>query len=256
MSKIISAQELQSLNDFATFQVDDGYYEDGVEGFTHLIHQLSLVIMMPSPLQEEEQEQEEDDDSGIMAAVDSTHVPGTLGRDASEGERDITQFYGHPFQFEYPEELINQGEDVPARLSAFQQAATSTILQFNLALCYHLFWDEHPERTDVLLKALGLYNEAVSNISLLYSRGEIETSSSSRAPPPSLQGPVLKVLLAICVNATHCHAQMNQIRAMGYWENLSRQLLAFCDPTIHQSKEFRTLRGLFDRPVPAFAAAA
>eukprot|EP00527_Entomoneis_sp_CCMP2396_P000673 CAMPEP_0198151302 /NCGR_PEP_ID=MMETSP1443-20131203/55131_1 /TAXON_ID=186043 /ORGANISM="Entomoneis sp., Strain CCMP2396" /LENGTH=233 /DNA_ID=CAMNT_0043816927 /DNA_START=62 /DNA_END=763 /DNA_ORIENTATION=+ len=228
------AQEAQSINEFAATLIDDGYSEEAADELIHLASKLSGLVLLPST-------------GGTigkahqgMNDVYSTEEQRYNDSPLNEGERDITDFYSHPFVYHYPDALLETRDPM---ISSEQYNTAAVICLFNLGLCCQLEWDENRAKAELLHRALGYYQEAMS---MLFSK------VCCFLP----QGPVVKVLLAICVNATHCQVELMQFDRIDYWENISCGLLKVCSQEVLQSLEFSTLRVLFNRSVPTNAPAA
>jgi len=241
------AQEIQTVNEFVVSSIEDGYFDEATDVLLHLITKISGLMLLPSPIHVGPYG-DEDGNNNNNKGIDDVYSTEQRCEDPLEqGERDIKGFYGHPFIHQYPEAFLESTEPI---LSSEQYNTTALICLFNLGLCYQLKWDESRSKTELLHEALEHYQEAISFLL---------NDMCSFIP----QGPIVKVLLGICVNAAHCHAELMQPHGMEIWVNITQDMvLKFCSQEVLQSVEFFTMKRLFDRRslpttnAPAAAAAA
>ena len=284
------AREIQLTNRFAAEALDDGYYESAALNWRTLLTKLTTsVALSPEPLPLSEQQPEavtdnknnkntspaqddaDDDDHSIQQrSSDSVlDVYSTLRLtksrrtsssriDPEDEERDVTDFFGCPFQFSYPRNLLRapKHSNTLMMLSSEQYNVAVVTCLFNLGLCHHLYWDEHRHHLPSLRTALGYYQEAMS---LLLTHGGhlLATNTTTATTIPEEGGPFLLLLLAVGVNAVHCHTELHQYPHTQAWQDVQQHLLQRCTRHERATPEYAILQRLYAQSLlPTSAAAA
>ena len=286
------AREIQLTNRFAAEALDDGYYESAALNWRTLLTKLTTsVALSPEPLPLSEQQPEavtdnknknnntspgpqgpQDDDSDhstqqrssdsvldVYSTLRLTKSRRTSSRiDPEDEERDVTDFFGCPFQFSYPRDLLRapKNSNTLMMLSSEQYNVAVVTCLFNLGLCHHLYWDEHRHHLPSLQTALGYYQEAMSLL-LTHHGGHLARNTTTATTIPEEGGPFLLLLFAVGVNAVHCHTELHQYPHTQAWQDVQQHLLQRCTPHERATPEFAILQRLYAQSLlPTSAAAA
>ena len=192
------------------------------------------------------------------SSTSSSRSSSSSSIDPEDEERDVTDFFGCPFQFSYPRDLLRapKNSNTLMMLSSEQYNVAVVTCLFNLGLCHHLYWDEHRHHLPSLRTALGYYQEAMS---LLWThRGHLATNTTTATTIPKEEGgPFLLLLLAVGVNAVHCHTELHQYPHTQAWQDVQQHLLQRCTPHERATPEYAILQRLYAQSLlPTSAAAA
>eukprot|EP00527_Entomoneis_sp_CCMP2396_P003047 CAMPEP_0198154306 /NCGR_PEP_ID=MMETSP1443-20131203/68107_1 /TAXON_ID=186043 /ORGANISM="Entomoneis sp., Strain CCMP2396" /LENGTH=211 /DNA_ID=CAMNT_0043820955 /DNA_START=21 /DNA_END=653 /DNA_ORIENTATION=+ len=204
-----SLKQIQAMNELATNLIDDGYYYYAFDVLSNAVAKLSGCLLSPSPIDSTQEQHRQDID--VFSSEDED---GEVDHEEDEEEHHedrITEFYAYPFAFDLHEQLLSSQNQ---ELSNYQYNSIAAVCLFNLGLCGHLAWEEDKSRTDYLLKSGACYQEAISLL-----------SSNCKFIPT---GPALKVLLAVCVNAAHCHTELVHLQQVDFWYNILKDLMRLC----------------------------
>ena len=185
-----------------------------------------------------------------------------LGADDCSVDNDIMMhlpdFYPYPFAFRlvnlHSKQEGTERTNPVLVLSAEQYNSCAVTCLFNQAVCCHLAWDDAvcpKEKQRFLLQARTLYEEALQ----LIIRNDLTCSLRSFQHHTAEGVAILKLLLAISVNALHCNTELcdapevtrwNHIRqcALNHATQFSQQHSYF---QLWQSREMRLLQGFLSQ---------
>ena len=191
--------EIQALNHLGVYLIDGGDYEEAAEVFCHAITLLSGCSLQPTPIDGCNR------DAGVLDRFVTVYA---LEEDDTCTDVAKSDFYSCPFHFEFSE----QAHPDEVGLTSEQYNSSAITCLFNLGLCFHLQWEESKTHTFLVQKALSFYEQAIS-------------LTSKSAPAPC--DPVLKVLMAVCTNATHCNNELANLEHAGQWNRTLKTIINF-----------------------------
>ncbi|KAL7578073.1 hypothetical protein ACA910_015007 [Epithemia clementina (nom. ined.)] len=219
--------EIQALNHLGIDLIDGGDYEQAAEVFAHAISLLSGCSLQPTPL------------VGCPGSSNRGCEPSTppehrfIAVYAYEDEESASptrsDFYCFPFHFECVEDA---GQEDEPDLTSEQYNSCAITCLFNLGICSHLEWEERKNHSHLLQKALSYYEQAIS-------------LTSRNAPSPA--DPVLKVLMAVCANATHCNNELVDLEQVHRWNETLKQIIRFsADKDLFYSDHYFSMNAFFN----------
>lgn len=213
--------EIHALNHFGIDMLDSGDYKQAAEVFAHSISLLSSCSLQPTPLVGSGSVWNNQEQQRFVSVYSF--------EEEAESSSASSDFYCYPFHFEFLQDAGQ--EDEPDLTSEQYNSCTITSL-FNLGICFHLQWEEQKCQLCLLQKALLCYEQAIS---LTYRT------------PPSPSDPVLKVLMAVCANATHCNSELVNFDQMQRWNQTLKQIIKFSnDRHLAQTEHFFSMNAFFN----------
>mmetsp|Transcript_7736 Transcript_7736/g.10139 ORF Transcript_7736/g.10139 Transcript_7736/m.10139 type:complete len:236 (+) Transcript_7736:86-793(+) len=231
-----SRQQIDSLHTSCIGLIKDGYLDQAYEGLLQGSSMLSSCVRGSPPVHLKS-----------TAAINQRHSEIYVCSDESEEETDdgTTDFYPHPFDFEYADDLPSSPSRSQPDLTSSQYETSALVFLFNLGVCCHLAWEQDQSNLRYLVKASEFYQRAIAFL---------QNKDRTTFVPT---GTVLKVLLAITINAAHCSATLLLRDRVALWESILHDLLRFASTDIFNSKDYRFMRGLlFQRPNQMITAKA
>ena len=235
--------EIQALNHLGIDHIDGGDYEEAVEVFSHAITLLSGCTLEPTPIggmttNSKHKNHSKDVAPVVVVVADNAVVTvvHSLEDEVRNNNADSTtttsEFYTHPFHLECvtTASTMCTGPD----LTSEQYNICAIACLFNLALCFHLEWEEQKTcHTYLLQKALSLYEQAIS--------------LTRRTTPLSSSDSILMVLMAICSNATHCNSELVNLDQVQRWNGILRKIIKFTnDKEILIAENYFSLNAFFN----------
>mmetsp|Transcript_20444 Transcript_20444/g.26356 ORF Transcript_20444/g.26356 Transcript_20444/m.26356 type:complete len:232 (+) Transcript_20444:105-800(+) len=229
-------REIQAINTAAAAMIQKNSFDQACRLLLCGTSKLSSCILPPAPIVDATKKLSTSYE-GVGQEIE-VHA----AEDQPQGPQDqhAGNFFSQPFLFEYSEGTICS--DFP-ELSNYQYNTSAAIYLFNLGLCWHTaHYQTRRAKADFLMKAIHCYEEAISLLKT--DRGFVPT------------GPVLKVLLAVCINAAHCNNELANFGQLNRWNNVLQFLLKFSTQEILQSQEVLSMKGFFTGSTQTLAPAA
>mmetsp|Transcript_7445 Transcript_7445/g.15536 ORF Transcript_7445/g.15536 Transcript_7445/m.15536 type:complete len:321 (-) Transcript_7445:197-1159(-) len=264
--------EIQALNEAAATHLEDGFVDEAKEALSQATSKLSMcnVIQIPEeqqPTNITTSKPEEDDDEEPNRSVvfyydeqksfdesDDEHMSRSLslsmhgsshgtisscGNDTLtvvEEDEDMPEFYPYPFTFQYDTTPEVQAQGTWVTLEQYRTCAITCM--FNMALCHHLAWDDEPLKTQYLHQSLLFYQKAIA---LVLKKDE--RTGSCCFQKLTQEHPLLKLVLATCINASQCRSELVQYDKIVFWQNLIQTLLEPGDVDLNSSADLRAMKG-------------
>lgn len=186
-----SLMEVQVLHMQGASLCEKGNWKEAAELFSLTLSRLSCCALSPTPIGNEDK---------FFTAAD-VYI---LGHGLLEAKKQ--EFLSCPFAFEFLGFDENDREYDDCWFTSEEHSVATICALFNLGVCFHSEWKNcAQERTSLLLKALHCYEQALSMF------------RSSCYSNTSAHDPVLKVLMGVCSNATHCHIELGKLDLVSLW---------------------------------------
>eukprot|EP00522_Entomoneis_paludosa_P005892 CAMPEP_0172457062 /NCGR_PEP_ID=MMETSP1065-20121228/19760_1 /TAXON_ID=265537 /ORGANISM="Amphiprora paludosa, Strain CCMP125" /LENGTH=267 /DNA_ID=CAMNT_0013210543 /DNA_START=86 /DNA_END=889 /DNA_ORIENTATION=+ len=256
----LCVEELQAMNTLAISEhVEYGEYQDAAVIFSTMVSQLSTCRLAPTPLGHLEADvrlnrlhvycDPDDDDSMEDSGVNVSLDP------------KVNDLFARPFAFEYKSTSVSTKtpeEEEPLITSEEYNLLAVTAL-FNLGLCFSLEWKrvmmnhkKTEEEEGAPRRSTGC-SDALLQHALYYYEQAFSLSSVSHQLTPD--DPLLPLLMAVCVNATHCQVELAMCTgATNVWNDRLRMLLQFSSGHGEEStRQFFSMAAFF-QSFPRIAA--
>ena len=229
--------ELQSLNASAVHAINKEEYQDAVDVLRVMLSRLSGCVLDPTPFPTRE-------GSSFSTSTGAIAHQGSCSLVIQEFQtiKDFPSAINGDFSF-YPfvVESPKAGDDNDASLSELEHAIFTVSALFNLGLCFHLEWIKCDKLHAYLLHgALHYYEEAYG-----IARDHLQLLKSDDQ--------ILRVLLALCTNAAHCHSELAHTPLVLFWCTQIQRILSFAKP--HMRSDFFK-RVAFFYSMPSLSAPA
>ena len=217
-----SIDEIQALNMVGIDLMEQYDFKEAASAFSYCLSQLSWCILSPSPLPSSNAFDATTDRSCTtddqMNGQTSFSFYATDDDSNDESIDPRREFYVQAFLFE-----CNNGaqpKPCPSFATSTQHISMNICILFNLGLCYHLEWERRrTENTALLASALDCYEQAY-----LLAKSNNGNGPTCFKPTDS----TLKILMAVCTNATHCHCEMGNVDNVNVWNQALCRILVFC----------------------------
>ncbi|KAL7573942.1 hypothetical protein ACA910_001953 [Epithemia clementina (nom. ined.)] len=246
------AEEIQGLNGVGLDFIDQGDLNEAASAFSYCLSELSWCVLSPTPLPDRVDSCEKKCYGPSLVHVPSEgfitwqqrilvySVEGCNHTYPNELRFDAkSEFFPYPFYFESPGAVPGakpsldcsystpsswsaiKGSSSPAELTSSHHLVITICCLYNLALCHHLEWKKRRNKanTRLLETALSYYEQA-------FAAGKSKCGSSSVLSFKPTDA-VLKVLKAVCVNATHCHCELGNVGHIGKWNRALNAIMRF-----------------------------
>lgn len=185
--------EIQALNTLGVEALEKEDLYGSAQAFAEAVQKLPWCSLSPTPLGDM-MSRREDDMEGMTVYFNNDPVAGV-------------DYWTAPFLFESAESAV----ELELGLSPKEYASAAMSCLFNMGLVHHLQWDKCKDSAYLLQRALSFYEQAFS------LTATIKVSA--------VDGSVLKVLMAVCNNASHCQREMSNLHSTKLWNDRCRRCL-------------------------------
>jgi hypothetical protein len=194
--------EVQALNTLGADLIERGDLKQAASALLSAISHLSWCVLSPTPI-----------------GAKKTEGRGNFTVYSEDPAEPRSEMFCHPFLFESEEASC----EFECSLTSEQHTFCTICILFNIGVSFHLEWQLHKTKSSLLLKASRFYEQALSLADDIVLK-----------PTDS----ILKVLMAICANATYCHVELGNHDHVDCWNQKLQVILKFSRVQCLSSQEF------------------